>query len=185
MSLPPEVGASQTPDQRPLSIDEGWQRVPLFPTQNHLSEDVRTFVTERLNRTLADTTILMMQAKFAHWNVKGMAFYSLHQLFDEIAEGLERHVDQIAEITGLGGQARGTAGMAVARCTIRPMPTDAAAGEEYVRLLTDRMTNHTTNLFDDIEAATSYGDINTADMLNEISREVSQYQWFLDAHLQS
>lgn len=158
----------------------------LFPTQTHLSQSVRVPIVELLNRTLADTMVLMTHAKYAHWNVKGMEFYGLHQLFDEIAELFETHVDLVGErITALGGEARGTVGMAVSNCRLPSMPTDATTGVEFIEILADRLAIHDANLSDAIETAQSYGDTDTADLLNEVSREVSQHLWFLEAHLQS
>jgi starvation-inducible DNA-binding protein len=46
--------------------------------------------------------------KHAHWNVKGPSFIALHELFDQVAEHVEDHIDTIAErVTALGGTARG------------------------------------------------------------------------------
>jgi len=181
-----QAGQPQSPGQRQQSTGGEQPRIQMFPTQNYLPEDVRVGVIERLNRTLADTTVLMTYAKFAHWNVKGRGFYALHQLFDEIGEVLERHADELAErITALGGQARGTAGMAVADCTLSPMPTDAITGQQYVEVLADRIAVHDGNLFEAIQVTENYGDPDTADLLNEISREISHYLWFLEAHLQT
>ena len=158
----------------------------LFPTQNYLPRDVRVPIAETLNRVLADTTILRTQVKFAHWNVKGSDFYGLHELFDEIAEDLEEHADEVAErIAALGAQAMGTAGMAVENCSVPPMPSDAVTGMEYVELLADRLAIHDANLHEAIGTAQTYGDLDTADLLNEVSREVSQQLWFLEAHLQT
>lgn len=50
-----------------------------------------------LNQHLADTLELHSQIKQAHWNVKGPQFYQLHELFDDLAEEVEDHVDEIAE----------------------------------------------------------------------------------------
>jgi starvation-inducible DNA-binding protein len=143
-------------------------------------------IAETLNRVLADTTVLYTHAKFAHWNLKGPEFYALHLLFDEVAETFEGHADEVGErITALGAQAMGTAGMAVENCSLPQMPADAVAGMEYVELLADRVAIHDANLYDAIGTAQGYGDPDTADLLNEISREVSQQLWFLEAHLQT
>src|ERR1700745_66033 len=89
-----------------------------FPTRNDLDHDLRGKVIALLNQHLADTFDLMSQTKFAHWNVKGPTFIALHKLFDELAEGLEEHVDEIAErATALGGVARGTVRQAAAMST--------------------------------------------------------------------
>ena len=87
-----------------------------FPTRNDISAEIRAKSVSLLNQHLADTFDLMSQTKFAHWNVKGPNFIALHKLFDELAEKLEEHVDEIAErATALGGVALGTARQAATR----------------------------------------------------------------------
>jgi starvation-inducible DNA-binding protein len=141
---------------------------------------------ELLNRTLVDTTVLMTHAKYAHWNLEGMEFYGLRQPFDEIAGTLEAHGDMVAErVTALGGEALGTAGMAVSNCRLPSMPTDATTGVEYVEILADTLAIHDADLSEAIETAQRYGDEDTADLLDEVSRDVSQHLWFLEAHLQN
>jgi len=156
-----------------------------YPTRNYLPEGIRTASIQRLNRCLADTTVLMTQAKYAHWNVKGMQFIGLHELFDELAETLEDHVDTIAErATALGGEALGTARMAVQSTTVPPVQRGAVSGPQLVESMAECLAVHDANLSQDIEAAEGSGDVDTADLLNEVSRDVSKYLWFLEAHLQ-
>lgn len=156
-----------------------------FRTRGYLSQNVRDTSIQRLNRCLADSVVLHSQAKYAHWNVKGLQFHSLHELFDEIADEFEDHVDDIAErITSLGGQAVGSTYMAASSSTIPPLSTEAVTGIEFIELLADRIARHDANLAGDIQTATEAGDVDTADLLNEISREVGEQLWFLEAHIQ-
>jgi starvation-inducible DNA-binding protein len=98
----------------------------------------------------------------------------------------EEHADLIAErITALGGQAMGTAGMAVSGCRILPMPSDVVTGVEFVDVLAEGLAVHDANLYGDIQTANQYEDLDTADLLNEVSREVSKGLWFLEAHRQT
>ena len=53
-------------------------------------------VVKLLNARLADAIDLSLQAKQAHWNVKGPHFIALHELFDKVAEHAEEHVDAMA-----------------------------------------------------------------------------------------
>lgn len=163
------------------------QQQPLeFPTRSHLPESTRRDVIQHLNQLLADTTVLETHVRFAHWNVKGMAFYGLHDLFEEIAEMLEDHVDAIAErITALGGQALGTAEQAVARCDVQQFPTHCITGEEFVATLSDALATHDANLTTAIQTMNELEDVDTADLLNEVSRAVTEALWFLEAHLQT
>ena len=76
----------------------------MHKTRIDLSEKTRRKVTDLLNARLADAIDLQAQAKHAHWNVKGPSFIALHELFDDIAENIEEHIDTLAErVTALGG----------------------------------------------------------------------------------
>ena len=87
--------------------------VKSFETRNDIPHRTRETMITLLNQQLADTFDLYSQTKQAHWNVKGLAFYQLHLLFDEVAGSIFEYVDMIAErVTALGGYATGTARMA-------------------------------------------------------------------------
>lgn len=162
------------------------RRPRTYRTAVSVPEESRPQLVAMLNQSLADTTDLMTQAKVAHWNVKGMNFYQLHLLFDEIAETLNEHVDTIAErTTALGGEATGTARNAASNTRIPEMPPDATTGPEYVEALVERVGIHANELRRDIELAVEYDDEDTADLYTELSREVDKQLYFLEAHLQA
>jgi starvation-inducible DNA-binding protein len=52
-------------------------KTKLIPTQNSLPEQTRREMVELLNQKLADAIDLGLQAKQAHWNVKGPHFVAL------------------------------------------------------------------------------------------------------------
>lgn len=157
----------------------------MFFTQNDIPDGEREALVELLNQTLADTTDLLTQTKYAHWNVKGPNFYQLHLLFDELADELFEHGDEVAErATALGGEARGTVRMSAANSRIPEIGTGAVTGLEYVEALANNLALHASNLRSGIDAAMSHGDQDTADLLTELSRETDKYLWFLEAHLQ-
>jgi len=176
----------QTDAAQQQATSQGGQPAPQqFQTRSYLSQNVRTASIQRLNRCLADSIVLHSQAKYAHWNVKGLHFFPLHELFDEIAEEFEDHIDEIAErITSLGGQAIGSTYTAASTSNIPPLSTSAVTGVEFIEMLADRIAMHDANLGQDIQAATQSGDLDTADLLNEVSREVGEQRWLLEAHLQ-
>ena len=51
-----------------------------------LSVDARTAIADALNQSVAETAVTTMLAQNFHWNVKGMAFGPLHELFQQIYE---------------------------------------------------------------------------------------------------
>ena len=73
------------------------------PTRNDLSLEIRQGVCQILNQRLAEMIDLQLQAKQAHWNIRGSNFLSLHEMFDDLAEALADPIDSIAErITEIG-----------------------------------------------------------------------------------
>jgi starvation-inducible DNA-binding protein len=156
----------------------------LYSTRIDLAEDIRVKVTEILNQTLAATLDLKTQTKQAHWNVKGMDFYQLHELFDEMATELEEYVDMVAErVTALGGVAMGTARIAAAESILPEYALDAVSGAEHVTALADRFGAYAKHVREAIDSTNDLGDADTADLYTEISRTIDKRLWFLEAHL--
>jgi len=155
-----------------------------YPTRIDLPIDVRSQVTKILNQTLAATLDLKTQTKQAHWNVKGMDFFQLHELFDEMAGELEEYVDMVAErVTALGGTAMGTARLAAAESILPEYDLDAIDGVEHVTALAERFAAYGKHLRQAIDTTEGLGDADTADLYTEVSRTIDMRLWFLEAHL--
>lgn len=158
----------------------------LNQTKNDLPEQTRRKVIDLLNQSLADALDLHLQAKQAHWNVKGPSFFSLHELFDKVAEELEGFADEIAErAVALGGIARGTVRVAAKSSRINEYPLDISAGSKHVQALADALSVFGKSVRAAIETATKMGDADTADLFTEVSRGVDKLLWFVEAHNQS
>ena len=156
-----------------------------FPTKIALSADVRSKVAALLNQRLADGLDLRTQVKHAHWNVKGIEFQQLHELFDEISEHLDEHTDLVAErITALGGVAHGTLRLATVSSSLPEYDLAAVKGEDHLNALIDRVSRVANAVRTDIDRADDLGDKGTSDLLTEIVRQLDKDLWFLEAHLQ-
>ncbi|ASC71286.1 DNA protection during starvation protein [Halomicronema hongdechloris C2206] len=155
-----------------------------YPTRIDLPQAVRSQIVAILNQSLAATLDLKTQTKQAHWNVKGPEFFSLHELFDEIAGELEGYVDMVAErVTALGGTALGTARMAVDASILPEYPMEAIDGQEHVAALAERFAIYAKHVREAIDQTDELGDADTADLYTEISRTIDMRLWFLEAHL--
>jgi starvation-inducible DNA-binding protein len=155
-----------------------------YPTRIDLAADVRSQVAALLNQTLAATLDLKTQTKQAHWNVKGMDFFQLHELFDEMASELEEYVDMVAErVTALGGTALGTARLAASNSILPEYDLDVVEGAEHVAVLAERFAVYARHVRAAIDQTDSLGDADTADLYTEISRTIDKRLWFLEAHL--
>jgi len=157
----------------------------LYETRIDLSLETRTAVITHLNQSLAASLDLKTQVKQAHWNVKGMDFYQLHELFDAMASELEEFVDMVAErVTALGGLALGTARIAAASSPLPEYPLDILDGASHIEALAVRYAQYGKLVRDGIAATDEWGDADTADLYTEISRAIDKRLWFLEAHLQ-
>ncbi len=139
-----------------------------------------------LNQRLADAADLRSQAKQAHWNVKGMNFIALHELFDRVGADLEPIVDDIAErVTTLGGVANGTVRVAAQTSTLAEYPLEITDGADHVDALSNVLADFGKKVRADIDAADGLGDAGTADLLTGVSRTVDKLLWFVEAHIRS
>ena len=158
----------------------------LHNTKIDLSKDTRQKLITLLNSRLADASDLKSQAKQAHWNVKGMSFIALHELFDGIATAVEAHIDLIAErVTTLGGTAMGTVRLAAENSSLSEYPHEITDGAAHVDALSTALADFGKVVRKGIDEATDLGDQDTADIFTEISREIDKQLWFVEAHIQA
>ena len=161
-------------------------KAKLTPTQNNLPDPTRREIIELLNQQLADAIDLELQAKQAHWNVKGPHFIGLHELFDKAAETVEGFIDEIAERTvQLGGVALGTLQSVSKNSRLPVYSLTNSSGDEHVTGLSNALATFGASMRAAIDRATEAGDADTADLLTEVSRGVDKLLWFVEVHLQA
>lgn len=157
----------------------------MFETRIDIPKQKRSQLVDLLNGRLAEITDLYLQAKQAHWNVKGSDFIQLHELYDEFFNELIPLADTVAErATTLGGEAQGTVRMAAAATTLPEFPSDAYGSMESVEALADRYAVVARSLREAADEAEKLEDMDTNDIFIEVSRVVDKQLWFLEAHLQ-
>ena len=158
----------------------------MHKTKNDLPKETREKLIETLNARLADASDLKSQAKQAHWNVKGMDFIQLHELFDQVATQAEEYTDLIAErAVILGGTALGTVRVAASNSSLSEYPLEISAGADHVDALSTALADFGKKVRANAEEADDLGDTDTADLFTEVSRGTDKLLWFVEAHLQS
>src|SRR5258708_2259477 len=146
----------------------------------------RQAIIALLNARLADSVDLHSQVKWAHWNVKGMHFIQLHELFDSVAEHLEEQTDSIAErVVALGGVANGTTREAAAKSGLKEADLTAADGPSQLKWLVPNIAHPPHPLRTAPQEAGGPRDDITVDLFTEITRNLDKDLWFLEAHLQA
>jgi starvation-inducible DNA-binding protein len=157
----------------------------LYSTRIDLPEATRKKMIDLLNRNLADGIHLSLQAKQAHWNVKGPNFQPLHELFDKLHDQAGEWTDLMAErAVQFGGVAEGTL-EAAQKSKLPAYPLSLAEGRDHVEALSTSLAVFGKSIREAVDVADDAGDTGTADLFTEISRETDKTLWFLEAHLQA
>jgi len=155
-----------------------------YPTSVGVPENNRQAIIALLNARLADSTDLRTQVKWAHWNVKGMHFIQLHELFDSVASHLEEQTDSIAErVTTLGGVANGTVREAAAKSGLKEADLTASDGASMLKFLVHNVAHHANALREAVQESDDLGDPITSDLFTTLTRELDKDLWFLEAHV--
>jgi starvation-inducible DNA-binding protein len=164
----------------------GASAVRTYKSSVGVPENNRQALIALLNARLADSIDLRSQIKWAHWNVKGMHFIQLHELFDSVSSHVDDQSDTIAErITTLGGVANGTAREVAARTGLKEADLTASDGASQLKWLVHNVAHHANALRTAVQEAGDLGDAITVDLFTELARALDKDLWFLEAHLQS
>jgi starvation-inducible DNA-binding protein len=156
----------------------------MIKTHNDLSAKVRESVGMGLNQLLADASDMAMQAKQAHWALRGPNFIALHKLFDDVYEHAGEWADAIAErAAALGQQPKGTLQSAATATRLEPYPVSLVPDHEHVQRIALALGRFGAYLREAIAEFDKLGDAGSADLATEISREVDKDLWFVEAHL--
>jgi starvation-inducible DNA-binding protein len=151
-----------------------------------LPDDVKRKVVDVMNVKLAASLDMYSQAKYAHWNVKGVNFYQLHLVFDDVAKTIFKQIDAIAErITQLGGTANGTVRMSAANSPISPYNVEALSGPDHVTALADSLGEYCKELRKASDDIDELKDEPTADFFKQLVVDAEEELYFLESHLEA
>lgn len=148
-----------------------------------LSTDARSAIVEALNQSVAETAVATMLAQNFHWNVTGMAFGPLHELFQQIYEDHFTGQDDLAErIRALDAHAEGTLAGMLKRSKVKEHAGDASDREMLTKLLEAEETLAAT-LAGCGDLAAEHGDTLTEDLCIARGQTHEKFAWFLRSHL--
>ncbi|MEL6734321.1 MAG: DNA starvation/stationary phase protection protein [Pseudomonadota bacterium] len=140
-------------------------------------------VVEGLTQGLADTALTTVKAQNYHWNVVGMAFGPLHDLFQNIYEDHFEAQDTVAErIKALDGHAEGTMSSWLARTSIKEKDGYASDREMIADMLEAQETMSAT-MASLCAVADEHGDWATNDLATDRVTTHDKFAWMLRALL--
>ena len=157
----------------------------MYDTRNDLAESTRQDVVQLLNDRLAEAIDLQLQAKHAHWNVKGPNFVGLHDLFDRVADAAREYVDLIAERgVALGGVAEGTVQTVSGKTTLPQYAASSGDWLTHVEAMRTALATFGSSARRAIDETAELKDADTADLFTEVSRGIDKLLWMVEAHVQ-
>lgn len=150
--------------------------MPRFPTVSPLDRATLDAVAAALQPCVASLHGLYAAAKVAHWNVRGVNFGPLHDLFGEVADAAAKHEDAIAElIPQMGALVEPPGEM--------PEVDGAPDGVALCSSLADIIRETIHVLFDASDKANDLGDLDTVQVLSEATIALKKLGWRVLAHV--
>lgn len=148
-----------------------------------LSNDARNVIADALNQAVAETAVATMLAQNFHWNVTGMAFGPLHDLFQKIYEDHFIGQDDLAErIKALEAHAEGTLAGMLERSKVNEHD-GKATDKEMIKAMQVAQETLAGTLAQAGEIAAEHGDTLTEDLCIARGQTHEKFAWFLRSHL--
>ena len=150
-----------------------------------LSPNAQNAIADALNQCLAETVVATMLAQNFHWNVTGMAFGPLHDLFQKIYEDQFVAQDDLAErIKALDMHAEGQLATMLDRSKVKE--ADGHQSDvDMVGLMLSAQETLAATLAGAGAVAAKYGDTLTEDLVIERGQIHEKFAWMLRAHLKT
>lgn len=152
-------------------------------TAASLSPSAQEAICEALNQAVAETVVTTMLAQNFHWNVTGMAFGPLHELFQKVYEDHFVAQDDLAErVKALGGHAEGMLAGMLKRSKVSEHDGHASDKEMIAALVAAQETVAAT-LAEAGALAAEHGDTLTEDLCIERGQVHEKFAWLLRSHI--
>ncbi|MDE0970539.1 MAG: DNA starvation/stationary phase protection protein [Octadecabacter sp.] len=152
-------------------------------TATALSIDAKTAIAEALNQSVAETAVTTMLAQNFHWNVKGMAFGPLHDLFQKIYEDHFIGQDDLAErIRSIDAHADGMLAGMIKRSKVAEHDGHAS-DKDMIKMMQDAQETLAETIAGCGELAAKHGDTLTEDLCILRGQVHEKFAWFLRSHL--
>ena len=148
-----------------------------------LGENAAADICEALIQSMAETSVAQQKAQIFHWNVKGMAFGTLHEMFQKIYEDHFDAMDVLAErVRALGGHAEGRYSEFLKRSAIKESD-GKLIDKKMIAELRDDQRRLSQTLRELVDVADEHEDVVTADMATNRAEAHDKFAWMLSAHL--
>ena len=148
-----------------------------------LPEKQSSTIANELNILLADYSVLYMNVRGFHWNIKGADFFELHLKFEEIYTDLVVKIDEIAErILTLGGVPIHSMTQQVATAEISEV-TDVTDGKEALSSVLKAFQKILVRQRNLLEMASEINDEGTLSQMSDYITAQEKDMWMYQSYL--
>ncbi|MFS0781644.1 Dps family protein [Bacillus sp. 1P06AnD] len=137
-------------------------------------------VYHAINKQVANYTLLYTKLHNYHWNVKGVHFFTLHELFENYYNETTDQLDEMAErLLSIGGTPIGTL-----KETLELASIQEASGSEDSSQMVETLISDFGVLAKEAEKIMEVADEATGDLFLGIKQGMEKRIWMLNSYLQ-
>lgn len=152
-------------------------------TAVQLAPNARDEIVEGLTQALAEVAVTTTKAQNFHWNVTGMAFDALHELFEDIYRNHFDEQDDLAErVRALDSHAEGRYSEFLKRSAVKEHDGHAT-DREMVEILKNDEETISATLRALAVLTERHGDVITNNIAADRAEKHEKFAWMLRAHL--
>ena len=138
---------------------------------------------EKMNKLVANLTVLSAKLHSFHWYVKGTSFYTLHEVFEKYYNNVISTLDEVAErFLAIGGRPVSTLKGSLSIATIKE-PTEKENSKEMVAATLADFELLIQDLKELMAVSEENDDQGTSDLALGIKTELEKNVWMLKAYL--
>jgi starvation-inducible DNA-binding protein len=153
-------------------------------TRNELPPPGRQTAIEVLDRLLVEVLDIMLCARHANWNIRGVDPSTSGATFDEIASTMGALADRIAaRIRALGGTAHGTVQSIAAGTSFKPYPVAIREGQAHIEAMALRLGLLSAEARLSILDCKELGDFTTTEVLTAANTTIDRALWLVERQM--
>ncbi len=150
-----------------------------------LKDEAMTKAVSLLSTLLADEFVLRLKLRKYHWNVTGLQFLSLHEIFEQQYTELATIIDEVAErLRTYGAMSPGTMSEFADLTRLEEYPGNNPDAEGMLESLVEDHETMVRYLRNDIETAADMGDAGLEDFMTAQLQVHQTMAWMLRSFLQ-
>lgn len=145
------------------------------------SKEVQDF----LNKLVATEGVLYIRLHQFHWYVKGDAFFTLHEKFEELYDEVTESLDEVAErLLSIGGHPYSTLKEFIEHSIIEENADDKNLTQvEMVQTLVVDLNKLRDFISEGIDLTDEHADYPSNDLLIDTKSSIDKHLWMLEAFL--